>query len=141
MSERKPEPRLTPKQQAIKDLDRARSLLESHIHLATREWSPRVLLRETVQKHRWIWVVAAAVGGLLTVRFLRGSSTAKIGRDNSVASATKGGFIALILTPVLSMARQAALRYGTQFVQSYLRNHLSRHEGQHAPVREPTSHV
>ncbi len=141
MAQRNTAPKLTPKQQALKDLDEARTLLGVHVHLASEEWNPRQLVRQSLQKHLWAWVSAAGVGGLILWRVLMPSRSTKFGRDISDTSAKKSGLIALLMTPMLGMARQAALKYGTSFLQTYLQNHLSRHEGSPSPVREPTSHV
>jgi hypothetical protein len=141
MAQRNTAPKLTPKQLALRDLEEARTLLSVHVHLASEEWNPRVLVRQSMQKHLWAWVSAAAVGGLVLWRVLVPAPRAKIGRDISGASAKKSGLIALLMTPMLGMARQAALKYGSSFLQSYLQNHLSRHEGSPAPVRETNSHV
>lgn len=141
MAQRNTAPKLTPKQQALKDLDEARTLLGVHVHLASEEWNPRHLVRRSLQKHLWAWVSVAGVGGLILWRVLMPSRSTKFGRDISGTSAKKSGLIALLMTPMLGMARQAALKYGTSFLQTYLQNHLSRHEGSPSPVREPTSHV
>jgi hypothetical protein len=141
MAQRNTATKLTPKQQALKDLEEARSLLGVHVHLASAEWSPRELLRQAVQKHLWVWVSASGVGGLFLWQMLMPSRRTKIGRDISDSSAKKSGLIALLMSPMLGMARQTALKYGTSFLQSYLQNHLSRHEGSPTPVREPNSHV
>jgi hypothetical protein len=121
---------MTAKQQAIKDLERARTLLGAHLHLATEDLNPKVIITRSVREHPWIWVGAAALGGLLLVRSLMPSSHRKIERDNLGTSATKGGLIALILSPVLGMVRQEAWKYGRQFLQTYLTQHLSQHEGE-----------
>ncbi|HEY1051100.1 MAG TPA: hypothetical protein VGE39_15125 [Prosthecobacter sp.] len=120
---------MTPKQLALKDLENARTLLGSHLHLASEEFNPKVIVSRSLRQHPWIWVAGAAVTGLLLVRTLMPSKTPKIERDNFGASATKGGLIALILSPVLGMARQAAWKYASQYLQSYLTQHISRHEG------------
>ncbi len=120
---------LTAKEQALKDLDVARALLGNHLHLATEELNPRVILRRSLREHTWVWIAGAGIGGLLLVRSLLPSRAPKFGRDNFDASATKSGLIALILSPMLVMARQAAVKYGTEFLQSYLTQHLSRPEG------------
>lgn len=133
--------KLTPKQQAVRDLEEARLLLGAHVQLASEAWNPRKLVQESVQNHLWAWLSAAGVGGLILWRILVPSHRTKFGRDISEASAKKSGLIALLMSPMLGMARQAALKYGTSFLQTYLQNHLSRHEGPHAPVREPNSHV
>jgi len=141
MSQR-PLTQLTPKQQALRDLDEARTLLGTHVQLATEEWNPRVLLRQSVQKHLWAWAAAAGVGGLVLWRVLMPAKPRKFDRDISGGSDRKNGFIALLLQPVLGMARVAAMKYGTQFLQSYLTNQFSKHAGPSAPVTDdPSAHV
>lgn len=121
---------MTPKQQAIKNLDQARALITSHLELAREELNPRVIVTNSVRKHPWAWVAGAAVAGLLLVRGLMPEKGAKIERDNFGASAKKGGLIALILSPLLAMARQTAWKYGSQYLQTYLTQQISRHEGE-----------
>lgn len=141
MAERNSTHKLTPKQLALKDLEESRALLGAHMHLASEAWNPRVLVQQSMQKHLWAWISAAGIGGLILWRVLSPSPRAKFGRDISDASAKKSGLIALLMQPMLGMARQAALKYGSSFLQTYLQNHLSRHEGSPTPVRESTSHV
>ncbi len=117
------------KHQAIKDLDLARAQLGSHLHLASEELNPKVIISRSLREHPWIWAGGAAITGLLLVRGLMPASGSKIERDNLGASATKGGLIALILSPMLGMVRQAAWKYGSQYLQSYLTQHFSQHEG------------
>jgi hypothetical protein len=121
---------MTPKQQALKDLDRARSLLASHLHLAGEEFNPKSMVVRAVRKNPWPWTGAAALGGLLLVRYLLPPRGVKFERDNLDASAKKGGLIALILSPLLVMAKQSAWKYGSQYLQSYLTQHFSRYEGE-----------
>lgn len=142
MAQRQSPVKLTPKQQALRDLDEARVLLGTHVHLASEAWNPRELLRQSVQKHLWAWAAAAGVGGLLLWRTLMPAKRGKFDRDISGASDRKNGFTALLMRPVLGMARQTALKYGTQFLQTYLTNHFSNHAGSPAPVTEaPSAHV
>jgi len=121
---------MTPKQQALKDLDRARSLLSSHLQLATEELNPKVIVSRSLREHPWIWAGAAGIAGLFLVRGLMPGRGGKFERDNFGASATKGGLIALILSPVLGMVRQEAWKYGSRFLQTYLTQHFSQHEGE-----------
>ena len=120
---------MTAKQKAIKDLDEARAQLGSHLQLASAELNPKVIISRSLREHPWIWAGGTAVAGLLLVRSLMPSPGSKIERDNFGASATKGGLIALILSPMLGMVRQAAWKYGSQYLQSYLTQHFSQHEG------------
>lgn len=121
---------MTQKQQILKDLETARSQLSGHLHRAGEELNPKTLVQNSVRQHPWAWAGAAAVAGLLLVRGLMPRKVVKIERDNLGTSATKGGLIALILTPLIGIARQAALKYGTQYLQSYLTQNFSRHEGE-----------
>lgn len=125
MAQRHSPVKFTPKQQALRDLDEARVQLGVHIHLATEEWNPRLILRQSMQRHLWAWVTAAGLGGLLLWRVLMPPRPGKFDRDISSASDTKKGFMALLTLPLLGMARQAAMKYGTQFLQSYLTNKFS----------------
>lgn len=121
---------MTPKQQALKDLDDARGLLVSHMQLAKNEFNPKLIVARSVKEHPLVWLGAAGMTGLLLVKALMPTRRPKIERDNSAASAKKGGLIALILSSVLVMARQAAWKYGSRYLQTYLTQHFSRHEGE-----------
>lgn len=117
---------LTPKQQALKDLGVARAALAHHATLAARDWSPKAMISHSIERHRAWWIGGAVLAGLAAVRLLfisRGGANYR--RDNSGASAKKSGLLALLLTPLLAYGRKAALNYGAQFAQSYLRQKLS----------------
>ena len=120
--------RLTPKELAVHDITVARNALGEHLYRAAAEFSPRTIVRRSLQQHRWVWIGAAAVGGLVLVRLLM-PTRRKIERDNHVSSATKSGLIALILASMLGMVRRAALNYATNYAKGYLHQYLSRHEG------------
>jgi hypothetical protein len=130
MDQRPSQLRLTPKQQAIQDLEKARFALARHVQAASTDWNPRALAHRSIQKHRWAWIAGAAAGGLLLVRALMPRAPRKFERDNFGASATKSGLIALILTSMIGMVRQAALKHATQYLKGYLHQYLSRHEGE-----------
>ena len=133
MDHRHSDVRLTPKEQALRDLAEARGVLGEHFHQAKAEWRPSVMVKHSMQTHRWVWVAAAGVTGMLLVRIMmppkQPPKRIKIERDKSTSSATKGGLGALILTAVLGLARQSAIKYGTKYAQTYLHQHLSRHKG------------
>ncbi len=141
MAQRQHPVKLTAKQQALRDLDEARTLLGTHVHLASEAWNPRELLRQSVQKHVWIWVAAAGAGGLLLWRVLMPSRRGKFDRDISHASDKKIGITALLMQPLLAMARQAALKHGSQFLQTYLTNQFSKHAGSPHVTDDPSAHV
>ena len=121
---------MTPKQQALKDLDEARGLLVAHMQLAKNELNPKVIANRSLREHPLAWLAGAGITGLLLVKMLLPVRKAKIERDNSDASAKKGGLIALILSSVLVMAKQTAWKYGSRYLQTYLTQHFSRHEGE-----------
>ena len=120
-----PTQKLSPKEQALRDLDEARTQLGAHVQLASEALNPRELLRHSLQKHAWAWALAACVGGTLVWKLASPSRRRKFDRDISGASDKKNGFIALLMQPVLGMARQAALKYGSQFLQTYLTTQFS----------------
>jgi hypothetical protein len=120
--------RLTPKELAVHDIEVARGALGEHLYQAAAEFSPRTIVSRSIQDHRWLWIGAAAIGGLALVRLFI-PARRKIERDNHVSTATKSGLIALILAPMLGMARRTALTYATNYAKGYLTKYLSRHEG------------
>lgn len=117
---------LTPKQQALKDLEGARAALAHHAGLAAKDWSPKAMISHSFQQHRMLWIGGAALAGLAAVRllFISGSG-ANYRRDNLGASAKRSGLLALLLTPLLAYGRKAALNYGAQLFQSYLQQKVS----------------
>ena len=121
---------MTTKQQIIQDLALARNALGGHLHLASEELNPKAMFLRSVRAHPWLWIGAASVSGLFLVKTLMPARGAKFERDNLTTSATKSGLIALILSPMLGMVRQTAWKYGSQYLQSYLTQHFSRHEGE-----------
>jgi hypothetical protein len=127
MARHLPTQKLSPKQQALRDLDEARALLGAHVQLASEALNPRELLRHSLQKHAWAWGLAACVGGALIWRLASPSRRGKFDRDISGASDRKNSFIALLMQPVLGMARQAALKFGSQFLQTYLTTQFPHH--------------
>ncbi|MEN3943871.1 hypothetical protein WJU23_21395 [Prosthecobacter sp. SYSU 5D2] len=121
---------MTPKQKVLNDLALARTQLGAHLQLASEELNPKAVFLRSVRKHPWVWIGAASLSGLFLVRSLMPARAGKFERDNLTASATKSGLIALILSPMLAMAKQTAWKYGSQYLQSYLTEHFSRHEGE-----------
>lgn len=120
-----PQDQLTPKQQALHDLEVARTALARHATLAVKEWSPRAVISHSIERHRMAWLGGAALAGLAAVRLLFFSGRSNSRRDNPGASATNRGLLALLLTPLLAYGRKAALNYGAQLFQSYLHQKIS----------------
>ncbi len=126
MDLRTPE-RLTPKQEALRDLDLARSLLGHHLHDAKEEWSPRALATRSFKQHTKAWLIGGTIAGLVVVKALLPgkSSPPKNKRDKNGASATNRGLAAMLLAPLLGILQTAALNYGRQYLNSYLQKQLS----------------
>lgn len=117
------------KAELVAELDLARTELGAQLHDAATEWRPDQLLRRSLERHRWLWTAGAAAMGLLLARRLLRPAQDKIRRDIAGASATKNSLISQILTPVLTLVRQAAVRQGFQFIQTLLTPTFHRHEG------------
>jgi hypothetical protein len=117
--------RLTPKQQALRDLEDARASLAHHASHAVEEWSPRAILTRSVEKHRAIWIGGAALAGLALLKIIWPSSGSSHKHDSFLAGAKSRGLFALLLSPLLAFARKSALNYGTQLFETYLRHKVS----------------
>ncbi|MFC5455853.1 hypothetical protein [Prosthecobacter fluviatilis] len=124
---RKQQEQLTPKQQALRDLEDARASLAHHAAHAVEEWSPRALLTRSMQKHRTLWIGAAAVAGLAALKALWPSSARGLSHhpEGSLSGAQRSGLFALLLSPLLGFARKSLMSYGTQLFESYLRQNIS----------------
>lgn len=122
---RQQQERLTPKQQALRDLENARASLAHHASLAVEEWSPRAILTRSVEKHRGLWIGAAAVAGLVVLKSLWPSQGGNDKHEGAFTSAKRSGLFALLLSPVLGLARKSIMNYGSQWVETYLRQKVS----------------
>jgi hypothetical protein len=116
---------LTPKQQVLSDLEDARASLALHATLAAEEWSPRALVRRSMEKHRALWIGGAALAGLALVKLIWPAGDANNRGDNFMAAAKNRGWLALLLSPLLALGRKAVLNYGSQLFESYLRHKVS----------------
>ena len=120
-----PQTTLTPKQQAIADLEAARASLTPHWQAVAASTSPAALVRRSILQHQVAWAAGAVVAGLIAIRWLLPFKQRKNGRDTPIKSAKTGSILALLASPLLGMARKAALSYLTQHVQNYLQSHSS----------------
>lgn len=116
---------VTPKQQALQDLEAARAGLAHHAALAARDWSPRAVISHSIERHRLVWLGGAALAGLVAVRLLLFSGRSNSRRDNLDGSAKNRGLLALLLTPLLAYGRKAAMSYGARLLQSYVHHKIS----------------
>ena len=118
--------RLTPKQQALRDLEDARASLAHHAALAVEDWSPRALLTRSVEKHRALWFGAAAIAGMALLKFIWPVGVSNPKQQHPFLSGAKSsGLFALLLSPLIALARKSALNYGTQWFETYLRQKVS----------------
>ncbi len=118
--------RLTPKQQALRDLEYARASLAHHAVHAAEEWSPKAIITRSVEKHRGLWIGAAAIAGLAVLKAIwpsRGSQHHQA--EASLSGAQRSGLFALMLSPLLGLARKSLMSYGSQMFQSYLQQKIS----------------
>ncbi len=118
---RQQQAQLTPKEQALQDLEAARVSLAHHATLVAEEWSPRAVIARSIGKHRALWIGGAALAGLALVKFVWPNNQ----RDNLTATAKNRGLLALLLSPLLAMGRKSILNYGAQWVESYLHHKVS----------------
>jgi len=117
-----PRKTLSPKQQAIADLEWARSQIGAQWVTVSQQASPSHLLQQSIKKHRPWWIGGAVVAGFLGIRALLPTAKNKNRRDTKAESVKTGGLIALIASPVLGMARKAALSWLTTQFQLYLQS-------------------
>lgn len=122
---RQQQERLTPKQQALRDLEDARASLAHHASLAAEDWSPKALLTRSVEKHRALWVGGAVVAGLAVIRLILPSGAQGDRQDNFFSGARSRGVFALLLGPLIAFARRSVLNYGSQWFETYLRQKVS----------------
>lgn len=124
MASQQQEP-LTPKQQVLHDLEHARASLAHHASHAAEEWSPKAIFTRSLQKHRAVWMGAAAIAGLAVLKSLWPSRSSHRLHENISSGARSSGWMALLLTPLIGLARKAVMNYGAQWVQSYLHQKIS----------------
>lgn len=122
---RQQQEQLTPKQQALRDLEDARASLAHHAAHAVEEWSPRALITRSVEKHRALWIGAAAVAGLAVLKAVWPSQGSTRHHEGSLSGAQRSGLFALLLSPLLGLARKSLMNYGTQLFETYLRQKIS----------------
>ncbi len=125
---RQQQKQLTPKQEALRDLEDARASLAHHATLAAEEWSPRAVIARSIEKHRVLWIGGAVVAGLGLMKLVWPATVPANKRDNFIAGAKNRGWIALLLSTLVAFGRKSALNYGAQMVESYMRQKISPNE-------------
>lgn len=109
---------LTPKQQALRDLEDARVSLAHHATLAAAEWNPRAMVTRSFEKHRALWLGGAALAGLVLMRVAWPSTRSDSG-GSSNRSASRA-WLPFLLSPVIGLVRKNALGYASRLIESYL---------------------
>jgi hypothetical protein len=122
---RQQQEQLTPKQQALRDLEDARASLAHHAAHAVEEWSPKAIFTRSLEKHRAVWIGAAAVAGLAVLKVVWPSRGTSHHSEGSLSGAKRSGLLALLLSPLLGLARKSAMNYGAQWFETYLRQRIS----------------
>jgi len=117
--------RLTPKQQALRDLEEARFSLDWHAAHAVEEWNPRALLARSMEKNRLVWIGGAALAGVALMQFLRFTGGSNNRRDNLSAPAKNHGWFALLLAPLVSLGRKTVMGHAARLFESYLHQKVS----------------
>jgi sensor c-di-GMP phosphodiesterase-like protein len=117
--------RLTPKQQALHDLEYARASLAHHAVHAAEEWSPKAIITRSFHKHRAVWIGAAAIAGLAVLKAVWPSGGSHSRHDSISTAAKSSALSALLLGPLVALARKSLMSYGAQWLETYLHQKIS----------------
>ncbi len=109
------------KARLLKELAQARTAISREAALAQAQLSPAVVMRRSLEKHRWAWMAGGVVGGLLLIRILL---PPKIRSDNSGETARKRGIAAVLSGLVFDLARRAATQYATTHLRAHAQNYV-----------------
>lgn len=120
--------RLTPKQQALRDLELARHELARETGLVAEEWSPRAVMARSFERYRYIWIAGGVVAGLSAIKLLMPSGSSRDADEDDdleierpqPSRGLSSGLLGLLAGPLISMGRKAVTNYGMQFVQNWL---------------------
>ena len=120
--------RLTPKQQALRDLELARHELARETGLVAEDWSPRAFMARSLERHRIFWIAGGVVAGLAAIKLLLPyRSSPVLDEDDDLelerpqpSRGLSSGLLGLLAGPLISMGRKAVTNYGMQFVQNWL---------------------
>lgn len=113
-------PVLTPKQQALRDLEIARADLARSTVLLTDEWSPKAVISRSLEKYRGLWIGGAAVAGLAAMKWLLPSAADEKNTRRGGDESRSGGLAGLLKLPLLFFGKKAVMNYGLNLVQSVL---------------------
>ncbi len=122
---RQQQEQLSPKLQAVRDLEAARAALSQYATLAIKEWSPQEIVTRSIEKHRALWLGGAALAGLALIKWVWPANETNHGRDNSHVTAKNRGLIALLLSPLLALGRKTLINYGAQVFESFVHQQVS----------------
>jgi hypothetical protein len=132
--------RLTPKQQAMRDLELARAELAQQSGLVADEWSPRAVMARSFERYRVAWIAGGVVAGLAVLKLVLPSSSRAVEDDYEDADERpvepvlrSAGLISRLTLPLVMMGRKAVLNYGMQFVQSWLQKRSEQTAGDSNP--------
>ena len=122
---RQQQEQLTPKQQALRDLEAARASLAHHASLAVEDWHPRTMIARSIEKHRAFWIGGAVIAGVALMQLFRPGAIPNNSRDNPSRSSKNRGLFTLLFNPLIALGRQTVLDYGAHLLESILSRKIS----------------
>lgn len=110
------------KARLLAELDAAREEISRQTHALGQRAQPVALLKNSLHRHAPYWAAGAAIAGFAAVRVFFPSSSRKNRRDSVGKTAKTGKILALIVTPLLGMARKAVLSYAARQFQLFMQS-------------------
>lgn len=110
--------RQTLKSAAIQALGESRVVLGGELSRVRTEWSPRLLLRHSVEKHKIALLVAATIIGLGATRFFLMPR-----KERAAGSSIRGKLAGLAATTLWSLFQEPVLNFARTHFASYIGDH------------------
>ena len=102
------------KKAALLALDESRGALGGEVLRVRTEWSPRELLRQSVEKHKIALIAAAAVAGLAATRFFMMPR-----KERGWGSSVRGKLAGLAATTLWSVFHEPVLDFAKTHYATY----------------------
>jgi len=110
------------KQRLVAQLREAREAVSREAQSTQEQYQPTAIAARSFQNHKTAWVIGGAVAGLVAIRLLL---PAKNRSDISGKTAKKRGFSGLLGGLVWTLARQTALNYAKEHLQTHFKDSFS----------------
>jgi len=107
------------KKRLVQQLSESRLALSRETQNAKAQYQPTAIAARSFQNHKTAWIIGGAVAGLLAIRVL---FPAKNRSDISGKTAKKRAFSGLLGGLVWTLARQTALNYAKDHLQSHFKD-------------------